>query len=84
MEPSFLQFIATATGTTGLAAFAIWLLNQARKDMQGLITQFAEDNRQDKLMLLRTIDDSAKTNATLSAKIDSLLASLAKNGGRSP
>jgi hypothetical protein len=82
MDPSFLQFIATATGTTGLAAFAIWLLNQARKDMQGLISQFAEDNRQDKILLLKTLDDSSTNSAILSTKIDNLIAQIAKGGGR--
>ena len=62
MEPTFLQWIVSATGTTGLAAFAIWLLNEARKDLQGLITQFALANREDKLLLIKALDDSAKAS----------------------
>jgi uncharacterized protein YlxW (UPF0749 family) len=87
MDPTFLQFIATATGTTGLAAFAIWLLNQARKDLQALVTQYAADNREDKILLLRTLDDASKAQTILSSKIDSLasaVAALSRNGTKGP
>jgi hypothetical protein len=82
MDPTFLQFVATATGTTGLAAFAIWLLNQARKDLQALVTQYAADNREDKILLLKTLDDSSKAETILSAKIDNLATLMAKNGSK--
>lgn len=78
MEPTFLQFIVSATGTTGLAAFAIWLLNQARQDIQALITQHALANREDKLLLVKVLDDSAKAQSVMSTKIDALLTVVTK------
>lgn len=78
MEPTFLQFIVSATGTTGLAAFAIWLLNQARQDIQALITQFALANREDKLLLIKVLDDSAKAQSITSTKVDALLSVVTK------
>lgn len=78
MEPTLFQWIVSATGTTGLAAFAIWLLNQARQDTQNLITQFALANREDKLLLIKVLDDSAKAQSIMSTKVDALLTVVTK------
>lgn len=82
MEPSFIQWLTGQVGIGGLAGYAIFLLNEARKDAQVLITQYALANREDKLLLIRALDENTKADAVLSTQMITLLGLVTKLGER--
>lgn len=80
MDNTLLQWIITQTGLAGLAAFAIFMLTQAwkekleLKDLARLLAeQYALTNREDKLLLLATLDKNTIERVELNGKIDTLL-----------
>lgn len=80
MEPSFAQYMITQAGLGGLAAFAIYMLTQAwkekleLKDLARLLAeQYALINREDKLLLLATLDKSTAERVEIGAKIEAML-----------
>ena len=79
MDQEFISWLISQTGTGALAAFSIYLLNQARKDAQQLISNHASTQRDDKLILSKVVEDNARATATLSTKLDGIVALIHKS-----
>lgn len=78
MEPTFIQWLIGQAGIAGLAGFALYMLDRAHKQVQLLTAEYAATNREDKLLLLRTMDEASKMQATLLTKYDTLMAFVTK------
>lgn len=82
MDPAFIQWLTGQIGIGGLAGYAIFLLNEARKDATILISQYAVANREDKLLLINALDANTKSDAILSTQMNTLLILVTKLGER--
>lgn len=82
MEPTFIQWLIGQAGIGGLAGYAIFLLNEARKDATSLISQYALSNREDKILLIKALDENTKAAAILTTQMSTLLGLVTKLGER--
>lgn len=73
METDFISFLTQQTGLGALAALSLYLLNKAHKDEQASATAFAAAQREDKIILMRVMEETTKALIALTIKQDMLL-----------
>lgn len=72
MDSTFMEWIVGQAGVSGLAAFAILLLNRAWQEAYKREKESAEMHRADKLRMLEALDKVSSTMARLETVLDTM------------
>lgn len=73
MDINLIQWIAQQAGATGIAFFAMWMLDRAHKERLRENRETIEQGRADRVELISVIRENAKTFTALQGAIDNLM-----------
>lgn len=73
MESEFIGFLIQQVGLGGVAALALYLLSKAHKDAEMLTASYAAAQREDKMILIKAMEETTKALVSLIVKQDMLV-----------